>query len=133
MRRAQALVCLAAMLLPVACTAAASTAPPRGTVIGRLMLEGGPLGAGGQQPGMRPIPGTVQFVSGHYRRITVRVNGSGRFFVQLPAGRYEVSDRSPRLLQAGTDGVGRQTWSRPVAVTVTPHRTTKIILTTIVP
>jgi hypothetical protein len=133
MRRALALVCLAGMLLPVACASAASPAPPRGTVAGRLTLEGGPLGAAGQQPRTRPIPGTVQFISGQHRRITVRVNGSGRFFVQLPPGRYLVSDRSPRLLQVGTDGVGHQTWSRPVPVTVAPHRTTKITLTTIVP
>jgi hypothetical protein len=131
-RRALALVCLAGLLLPVACASAASPAPPRGTVAGRLTIEGGPVGAAGQQPRTRPIPGTVQFISGH-RRITVRVSGSGRFFVQLPPGRYLVSDRSPRLLQVGTDGVGRQTWSRPVPVTVTLHRTTKITLTNIVP
>jgi hypothetical protein len=34
---------LAAMLLPVACTAASSTAPPYGTVAGRLVFEGGPI------------------------------------------------------------------------------------------
>jgi hypothetical protein len=132
-RRARPLVCLAAMLLPVACTAAASPDPPRGTIAGALMLEGGPLSAGGHQPGKRPIPGTVQFISANHRRIIVRVNSSGRFSVQLPAGRYDVSDRSPRVLQVGPDGVGSQIWSRPVSVTVTPHRITKVTLTTTVP
>jgi hypothetical protein len=132
MRRAPAVACVAALLLSAGC-AAASPAPPHGTVTGRLVLEGGPLGAGGQQPGTRPIPGTVQFTGGHHQRILVRVNGSGRFTVQLPAGRYWVSDRSPRVLQASPGGAGRPTWSHPVLVTVTPHHTTKITLATIVP
>jgi hypothetical protein len=132
MKRVPAVVCLAAMLLPAGC-AAASPAPPHGTVTGRLVLEGGPLGAGGQQPGTRLIPGTVQFTGGHHQRILVQVNDSGRFTVQLPAGRYSVSDRSPRVLQAGPGGAGRPTWSRPVLVTVTPQHATKITLTTIVP
>jgi hypothetical protein len=132
MRRAPAVVCLAAMLLPAGC-AAASPAPAVGTVTGRLVLEGGPLGAIGQQPGTRPVPGTVQFIGVHHQRILVRLNSSGRFTVQLPAGRYWVSDRSPRVLQVGPGGAGRQTWSRPALVTVTPHHTTKITLAIIVP
>jgi hypothetical protein len=124
---------LAAMLLPVACTAASSPAPPRGTVVGRLVFEGGPIQLDGQQPGPRPIPGTVQFTNGQHRRISVRVPRSGRFSVQLPAGRYDVSDRSPRILQVGADGVGHQTWSRAAPVTVISHHTTKITLTFIAP
>ena len=134
MRRAQALVWLAAaMLLPVACTAAASSTPPRGTVTGRLLFEGGPIQLNGQQPRPHPIPGTVEFINGSHRRITVHVTGSGRFSVQLPAGRYDVRDRSPRILEVGADGVGHQTWSRAAPVTVTPHHTTKITLPFIVP
>jgi hypothetical protein len=134
MRRAMTQATLAVMLLSAACTpAAASPAVPQGIITGRLLIEGGPLGPGGQQPGMRPIPGTIRFTSGLHQRITVRVNNSGRFRLQLPSGRYEVSDRSPALLQAGTDGTGRQTWSRPVPVTATGHHTTRINLTTIVP
>jgi hypothetical protein len=33
----------------------------------------------------------------------------------------------------GADGIGRQTWSRPMPVTVSPHHTTKITLTNVVP
>lgn len=131
MRRAGALICLGALLLPAPC-AAGSPARPCGTVAGGLILEGGPISPGGQQPGPRPIPGTVQFM-GYHQRITVRVDRSGKFAVQLPAGRYEVSDRSPRLLEVGTDGIARETWSYPRPVTVIPHHTTKITLTTIVP
>jgi hypothetical protein len=132
-KRAPALICLAAMLLPAGCTAAHSAVPAGGTVTGRLMLEGGALGPGGHQPGLRSIPGTVKFTGGQHRPITIRTGSSGMFSVQLPAGRYYVSDRSPRLLQVNSAGIGSQTWSRPVSVTVTPHHTTRITLTSIVP
>ena len=133
MRRAQALICLAAMLLPAACTAAPGQAPPHGTVSGKLIREGGPLGPHHRQPAPGPIPGTVKFTNGHHRVITIRTSKTGVFSGQLPAGRYSVSYRSPRFLEVGGDGVGRQTWSQPVSVTVTPHHTTKITLTAIVP
>jgi hypothetical protein len=131
-KRAQALICLAAMLLPAACAAAPGGASADGTVAGRLVREGGPLGPGGQQPGKHPIPGTVRFTDGH-RVITVRTTSAGGFSVRLPPGRYRVSDRSPRILLVGSDGVSRQTWSSPVSVTVTAHHTTHVILTSIVP
>ena len=51
----------------------------------------------------------------------------------LRAGRYQVSDRSPRLLLVGANGIGHQTWSRPVTVTVTAHHITRITLASIVP
>jgi len=133
MRRAQALVWLAAMLLPVACTAVASSTPPRGTVTGRLLFEGGPLSLDGQQPRPHPVSGTVRFTSGNHRRIMVHVTSSGRFSVQLPAGRYDVFDRSPHILEVGADGVGHQIWSRAAPVTVKSHHTTKITLTFVAP
>jgi hypothetical protein len=136
-KRAQALICLAiclaAMLLPAACAAAPGQASDDGTVAGRLIREGGPLGPGGQQPGKHPIPGTVRFTDGHHRVITVRTNRAGMFSVRLPTGRYHVSDRSPRILLVGSDGVSRQTWSSPVSVTVTAHHTTRVTLASIVP
>ena len=133
MKRSQALMCLAAMLLPAACTTVPGHASSGGTVTGRLMREGGPLGPGGQQPGTRSIPGTVRFTGGHHQVIMVRTNGVGMFSVRLPAGRYEVSDRSPRILLVGSDGIGRPTWSSPVSLTVTAHHTTRVTLTSIVP
>jgi hypothetical protein len=134
MRRAQALICLAAMLLPAACTAAPGHVAPHGIVTGKLIREGGPLGPNDQQPASGPIPGTVRFTSGrHSQVITIRTSKAGIFAGQLPAGRYSVSYRSPRLLEFGSGGVARPTWSRPVSVTVTPHHTTRINLTAIVP
>ena len=83
MKRAQALTCLAAVLLPAACSTA--RAPPSELVTGRLVLEGGPLGPGGQQPGTRAIPGRVKFTGGHHQPVMVRTNSAGVFSVQLPA------------------------------------------------
>jgi len=133
MKRAQALICLAAVLLPAAWPAAHHSAPSAGTVTGRLVLEGGPLGVNGQQPGIRPIAGTVRFTSGDHQAVTVRTTSSGVFSVRLPAGRYQVSDRSPVVQVASADGTSRQEWSTPVPVTVTAHHTTSIMLTIIVP
>ena len=133
MRRAQALICLAAVLLPAACSAAHDGAPSAGTVTGRLVLEGRPLGPNGQQPGIRPIPGTVRFTGGGHQAVTVRTSSSGAFSEQLPAGRYQVSDRSPRVDLVSADGTSREEWSTPVWVTVTAHHTTTITLTIIVP
>lgn len=133
MRRVPALICLATMLLPAACTTAPGHALPRGTVTGTLIREGGPYNIlRHQQAPSGPIPGTVRFTSGHHRVITIRVSKTGSFSGQLPSGRYSVSYRSPRLLE-GSPGSARQTWSQPVSVTVTPHHTTKITLTAIVP
>jgi hypothetical protein len=131
--RARALICLAAVLLSAACAPACDSAMPVGTVTGRLVLEGGAQGPGGQQPGTRPIPGTVRFADGHHRPVTVRANGAGVFSVQLPVGRYQVSDRSPRIVRVSADGTRRQEWSTPVPVTVTAHHTVTITLISIVP
>ena len=65
--------------------------------------------------------------------ITIPIGRTGTFSGRLPAGRYAVSYRSPRLLEFGAAGVARPFWSRPVPVTVTPQHTTRITLTAIVP
>jgi len=136
---AQAASCLAALSLLAGCAAGPGHGaspghdPARGTVTGRLVREGGPLGPGGQQPGTHPIPGTVRFMVGQHRAMTVRTSRAGTFSVQLPPGRYLVSDRSPRLLLVEADGKTRQTWSRPVTVIVTPDHVTRVTLASIVP
>jgi hypothetical protein len=129
MNRARALIWLAAMLLPAACTAAHASAPPVGTVTGRLVIEGGPIGL----PPIRPLPGTVRFTGGPDGPVTVRTNSAGVFSVRLPPGRYRVSDRSPRLVLVTINGTSHLEWSVPVSVTVTAHHTTRITLASIVP
>jgi hypothetical protein len=69
-------------------------------VRGRLVMEGGPLGPGGQQPGVRPIPGTVTFSDGR-RRVTAGVPASGRFRVRLAAGTYRAVATTPNITGPG--------------------------------
>ena len=141
MKLAQAVGGVAALLLLTACAAGSSqhTAtgsgqdPARGTVTGRLVREGGPLGPGGRQPGVHPIPGTIRFTALQHRVIMVHASRAGRFSVQLFPGRYQVSDRSPRLLLVPANRIARQTWSRPVTVLVTGHHVTRITLAIAVP
>ncbi len=122
MKRALALMCLIAVLL-VACSAAPHNHPALGAVTGRLVIEGG---AGGAPP-VRPIQGVVQFIGGRHLPVTVSTNVAGAFWVQLPVGRYQVSDRSPHVLGPGG------AWSAAAPVTVTAHHTTAITLTLFVP
>jgi hypothetical protein len=120
--------------------AAASAAPPTrpaspgGTVTGRLLVEGGPINPQtGQQPGKRPIPGTIRFISTRGGTVTTRAGRSGTFTARLPAETYRVSFRTPRILEVNSNGTGHQTWSSPSTVTITPRHTTRIILLSIVP
>jgi hypothetical protein len=115
-----------------AATARAGAA--HGIVTGRLVLEGGPLGPGERQPGERPIPGTIRFTAaGRHRLFTARAGKSGTFAVLLPPGTYQVSGRSPRVMEV-SNGTSRQTpCSQPRSVTVTERHTVKITLACIVP
>jgi hypothetical protein len=98
---------------------AAATGPPAttGQVAGRLLRDGGPLGSGGQQPGLRPMPGTVTLTAAGHRRVTVRVGNSGSFSVRLPPGRYQVSGPC----------------SRPTPVTVARRSTAQVKIICVVP
>jgi hypothetical protein len=144
MKRLKAIVAVSAVMLTAACATsdlpasargAASDLPAsaRGVVTGKLLIEGGPIGPGGQQPGERPIPGTVQFTASGRRPVTVRADSSGTFSVTLPAGTYDVSGRSPRLTDASNGGSRQTPCSQPLSVSVTPQHTTTITLTCIVP
>jgi hypothetical protein len=107
---------LLAVLL-AGCAAATGQAAATGHVAGRLLREGGPLGSGGQQPGLRPMPGTVAFTAAGHQRVTVRVGNSGSFSVRLPPGRYQVSGPC----------------SRPTPVTVAARRTAHVRIICVVP
>jgi hypothetical protein len=132
-KRAQALIFLTAVLVLAGCSAAHDSAPSAGIVTGRLLLEGGPIGPNGQQPGIRPIAGTVRFTGDDHQPVTVRTTSAGVFSVRLPPGRYLVSDRSPSVQLASASGTSQPEWSTPVPVTVTAHHTTSVTLTSIVP
>lgn len=130
MSRLQAVTGVAAIVLLSACAPALAHAPAvvhapaSGTVTGKLQIEGGPISPGGQQPGKRPVPGTVRFTSTRQHRVTVRVGNSGAFSVHLPPGTYAVCSRSP---------AAQGPCSQARRVTVTARHTTKIAFTFIVP
>ena len=124
--------CLLTGLL-TGCAAAGAQAPATGHLAGRLVMEGGPLGPGGQQPGERPIPGTVTVTAAGRQPVSVAVGPSGRFSVSLRPGRYQVCGRSPSVMEVD-GGKSRETpCSQQTSATVTAGRTTTITLTFIVP
>jgi hypothetical protein len=119
--------------------AAAAQRPARGTVTGLLVLEGGPLGPGGQQPKTRAISGFVQFIgpNGQARLRRVRVDRSGAFNVTLVPGTYLVRGGSPAVVEVRSGGQGRKAIERPCTipktVTVTDQSTVRITLACVVP
>jgi hypothetical protein len=113
---------------------ATGSAQATGHVTGRLLIEGGPVGPYGQQPGERPIPGTVTFTTVRHRPVSVGVGASGKVSAWLPPGRYQVTGRSPDIITATDSGKDEvQTCSQPVPVTVTARHTAVIAVVCIVP
>jgi hypothetical protein len=121
-------------------TSHTGTAAVTGHLTGRFVMEGGPISPGGQQPGERPIPGTVTLTAAGRHTVTIQVGDSGRFSAWLPPGRYQVSGRSPRIEEASSaqagSGAGQGvelTCSQPLSVTIAAGHTAAITLTCIVP
>jgi len=137
--------CLLGALLLTGCTAAgaaehatghiaAGPARATGHVTGRLLIEGGPISPYGQQPGERPIPGTVTFTTAGHRPVSAGVGASGKFSAWLPPGRYQVVGRSPDIITVTDSGRDlEQTCSQPLSVTVTARHTATIAVVCIVP
>jgi hypothetical protein len=99
-----------------------------GHVTGRLLMEGGPPGPGGRHPGQRPMRGTVTLTAtakGH-PRVTVQVGPSGAFSVPLPPGRYQVSGRSPDIIQVDGGRKQEPPCSQPLSATVTAGHTVTV-------
>lgn len=123
-----------AVVLLAGCGTAPGHAPARGTVTGRFVREGGPLGPGGRQPATRPLSGLVQFTGPGGYVASVRVGRTGTFTVSLPPGTYRVSGRSPDIMQVSDGGSEQEVpCSQPASVTVSAHRTTKLTLACVVP
>ena len=141
--RACLLATLAIATLALAgCATAGQTgaAPVTGHLTGRFVMEGGPISPTGQQPGERPLPGTVIVTAAGHRTVTIRVGDSGRFSAWLAPGRYQVSGRSPNIKEASSTQVGTGAnggvelpCSRPLSVTITAGHTAAVTLTCIVP
>jgi hypothetical protein len=96
-------------------------------------MEGGPLKPGGKQPGERPMSGTVTFTAAGHQAVTVTVGSSGEFSVPLPPGWYQVSGRSPDIMEVDGGHSREQPCSQPTPVLVTVGQTASITLACIVP
>jgi hypothetical protein len=108
-------------------------APVQGHLAGRLVMEGGPMGPGGQQPGERPMAGTVTFTAAGHQPVAVKVGSSGAFSVPLPPGRYRVSGRSPDIMEVDGGHSRELPCSQPTSATVTAGHTATITLSCVVP
>ena len=130
---------------PATSTAATSTAATgpatartsvsaTGLITGRLVMEGGPLGPGGQQPTARPIAGTVTFTAAGHRPVSAQVGSSGTFSVMLAPGRYQVSGSSTDIeTVSSSGGQQEQACSQPLSATVTAGQTITITVVCAVP
>ena len=134
--------CVLGALLLTGCTAAGAAehaashtaARATGHVTGKLLIEGGAIGPGGQQPGERPIPGTVTFTAAGHRPVQIGVGASGKFSAWLPPGRYQVAGHSPDIETVTGSGKDlEQTCSQPLSVTVSARHTAAISVVCIVP
>jgi len=105
-----------------------------GQVRGKFVMDGGPLGPNGQQPRERPLPGTVTFTAKGHHSVNVRVGPTGRFVVQLLPGRYQVSGKSPRIIEVLSDGTQLVVpCSQALSVTVSANHTAIITVACLVP
>jgi hypothetical protein len=119
--------------LAAGCASAGAQTPASGHLRGKLVMEGGPLGPGGKQPGERPMSGTVTFTAAGHQPVTVKVGASGTFSVPLPPGRYHVSGRSPDIMEIDGGRSRELPCSQPTSAVVAAGQTSTITLACIVP
>ncbi|MGH3176262.1 MAG: hypothetical protein ACRDPF_20670 [Streptosporangiaceae bacterium] len=119
--------------LAAGCASAGTQPPESGHLKGRLVMEGGPLGPGGKQPGERAMSGTVTFTTAGHQPITVKVGSSGTFSIPLPPGRYQASGRSPEVMEIDGGRSRELPCSQPTLAVVTAGQTATITLTCVVP
>jgi hypothetical protein len=119
--------------LAAGCASAAAQPPASGHLRGKLVMEGGPLGPGGKQPGERPMSGTVTFTAAGHQPVMVKVGFSGTFSVPLPPGRYQVSGRSSDVMEIDGGRSRELPCSQPTSAVVTAGHTATITLTCVVP
>ena len=120
--------------LAAGCASAGGQAQPAtGHLAGRLVMEGGPLGPGGKQPGQRPMSGTVTLTAAGHKPVTVTVGSSGTFSVPLPPGRYQASGRSPDVMEVDGGRSRELPCSQPTSAVVTAGQTASITLACVVP
>jgi hypothetical protein len=129
-RSGRVVACAVAVLMLAGCSGTASASGTHhrdGTVIGRFVREGGPLGPGGKQPPAVPLSGTVRFTRTHGHTVVVHVGSTGRFTVRLRAGRYRVSGSSAAINSA------KSPCTPPMSVRVRARRTAHLTVVCPVP
>jgi len=119
--------------LAAGCASAGAQPPASGHLRGKLVMEGGPLGPGGKQPGERPMSGTVTFTAAGHQPVTVKVGASGTFSVPLPPGRYHVSGRSSDVMEIDGGRSRELPCSQPTSAVVAAGQTATITLACVVP
>jgi hypothetical protein len=138
----------AALALLAGCTAASTSVVTgaelgavrvvTGTVQGKFVMEGGPVAPDGtpgvapETPGVAPevpLRGTVTFRDSRGHTFSVAVGQSGTFTVQLAAGTYRASGRSPQDEQGTALGaVSDPPCSAPLSARVRAGQTDRITL-----
>jgi len=119
--------------LAAGCASAGAQTPASGHLRGKLVMEGGPMGPGGKQPGERPMSGTVTFTEAGHQPVTVKVGSSGTFSVPLAPFRYHVSGRSPDIMEIDGGRSRELPCSQPTSAVVAAGQTSTITLACIVP
>ena len=79
------------------------------------------------------MSGTVTVTSAGHHPVTVMVGSSGTFSVPLPPGRYQVSGRSPDVMEIDGGHSRELPCSQPTSAVVAAGQTATITLTCVVP
>jgi hypothetical protein len=79
------------------------------------------------------MSGAVTVTAAGHQPVTVTVGSSGTFSVPLPPGRYQVSGRSPDVMEIDGGHSRELPCSQPASAVVTTGQTATITLTCVVP
>ena len=105
---------------------------PVGTVTGKFIRVGGPLGPGGTTPTV-PLRGQIKFTAAHHLTFKVHVGKKGTFKI-LPTGAYKVVGRTPDITGEDSSGhVKDASCQLPHKIKVTRNHTVRIRVICAVP
>jgi hypothetical protein len=103
-------------------------------VQGTFEMLGGPMRPGQSGPSVRPLAGTVTFRDSHGHTVGVTVGPSGRFTVDLRAGKYTVIAETRQIEQQNPDGSYSSTpIVQPVTVTAAAGGPARVSIVCYVP
>ena len=103
-------------------------------VQGTFEMTGGPMRPGQSGPSVRPLAGTVTFRDGQGHTVDVTVGPSGKFTVDLRAGKYTAIAETRQLERQNPDGSYSSTpIVRPVTVRATAGQPARVSIVCYVP